>query len=146
MATNFRREICDMPSFLGLAFHNGWQDGKADGHVNSAEVPSASYNNLVNSGLPILEFMVMVWWPFMWQMRKIVEMRSILGTRIRQWMAETAERICAKFTQKICLVLRSDEFECQDQKSKVKVTRDKNRPVHSQHLRGMNGMECPRCR
>ena len=23
-------EICDMPSFLGLAFHNGWQDDKAD--------------------------------------------------------------------------------------------------------------------
>ena len=31
-------EIGDTPSFLGLAFHNGWQDGKADGRINSAEV------------------------------------------------------------------------------------------------------------
>jgi len=34
--------IGDMPSsFLGLAFHNERQDGKADGRVNSAEVLSA---------------------------------------------------------------------------------------------------------
>jgi len=26
-------EIGDTPSFLGLAFHNGWQDGKADGRI-----------------------------------------------------------------------------------------------------------------
>jgi len=31
-------EIGDTPSFPGLAFHNGWQDGKADRRVNSAEV------------------------------------------------------------------------------------------------------------
>jgi len=37
------------------------------------------------------------------------------------------ERICAKFTRKTCLVLRSDNLECQGQKSKVKVTRDKTR-------------------
>ena len=30
----------------------------------------------------------------------------LLGTRIRQWMTGTAERICAKFTRKTCLVLR----------------------------------------
>ena len=36
----------------------------------------------------------------------------------------TAERICAKFTWKMCLVPRSDEFE--GQRAKVKVTRDKN--------------------
>jgi len=41
-------------------------------------------------------------------------------------MAGTAERICAKFTRKTCLVLHSDDFECQSQKSKVKVIRDKN--------------------
>ena len=35
----------------------------------------------------------------------------------------TAERICAKFTRKTCLVPRSDQFECQGQRSKVKVTR-----------------------
>jgi len=41
-------------------------------------------------------------------------------------MAGTAEWICAEFAQKTCLVPRSDEFECQGQKSKVKATRDKN--------------------
>jgi len=49
MATNFRCKICDTPSFLGLAFHNGWQDGKAD-NVNSAEVLSTSYKNMANFG------------------------------------------------------------------------------------------------
>jgi len=43
MATNFRPEIGDTPSFLGLAFHNGWQDGKADGCANSAEVLSTAH-------------------------------------------------------------------------------------------------------
>jgi len=112
-----------MPSFLGLAFHSGWQYGEADGRVNSIEILSTSYKNLVNFGPLTPEFTVMVWRPFMCQMG---EMRSILGTRIRQWMAGTAERICAKFTRNTCLVLRSDELECQDQKSKVKVTKDKN--------------------
>jgi len=41
-------------------------------------------------------------------------------------MIGTAERICAKFTRKTCLILRSDEFERQGQKSTVNVTRDKN--------------------
>jgi len=55
----------------------------------------------------------MVWRPFMRQMHEIVEARSILGTCIRQRMVGTTERICAKFTRKPCLVLRSYEFECQ---------------------------------
>jgi len=29
-------EIVDALSFLGFAFHNGWQHGKADGRINSA--------------------------------------------------------------------------------------------------------------
>jgi len=37
----------------------------------------------------------------------------------------TAEDICAKLTVKTRLVPRSDEFECQGQMSKVKLTRDK---------------------
>jgi len=81
---------------------------------------------LVNFGPLTLEFTVMVWRPFVRQMGEIVETRSNIGTRIRQWMTGTAERICAKFTRKTCLVLRSEEFACQGQKSKVKVTRDKN--------------------
>ena len=36
-------------------------------------------------------------------------------------MAGTVERICTKFTSKTCL----DALECQGQKSKVKVTRDR---------------------
>ena len=40
---------------------------------------------------------------------------------------------CAKLTRNTCLILRSDKLECQGQKSKVKVTRDKKRAVHSQH-------------
>jgi len=31
-------KIGDTPSFLGIAFHSGWQDGKADERVNSTEV------------------------------------------------------------------------------------------------------------
>ena len=35
--------------------------------------------------------------------------------------------------RKTCLVPRSDKFECQDRRSKVKVTGDKKRAVHSHH-------------
>ena len=84
-------KIANMPFFLGLAFHNGRQDGKGHGCVNSAKVRSTSYKHLVNFGPPTLEFMVMVWRAFMRQIRKIVQTHSILETRIRQWMAGTAE-------------------------------------------------------
>jgi len=51
-----------------------------------------------------------------------------------------------EITQKTYLVLRSDESECQGQESKVNVTRDKKRAVHSQHPRGMGGMERSCCK
>jgi len=41
------------------------------------------------------------------------------------YISETAERICAKFIRKTCFDPRSDEFECEGQRSKAKVTRDK---------------------
>ena len=44
-----------------------------------------------------------------------------------------AERICSKFTGKTCLVPVSDQFECEGQKSKVKVTREKQRAMNSRH-------------
>jgi len=66
-------EIGDTPSFLGHAVHNGWQDRKADGRVNSAEVLSTLCKNLVKFGSLTPEFMVMVWRPFM---RQIVETLS----------------------------------------------------------------------
>jgi len=39
----------------------------------------------------------------------------------------TAQWICTKFTGRTCLVPYLDEFECQGQREKVKVTRDKKR-------------------
>ena len=71
-------EIGDTPSFLARAFHNAWQYGKADGRVNSAEVLSTSYKNLVNFGPVTPQFTVMIWPPFMRQMREIDETRSII--------------------------------------------------------------------
>ena len=44
-----------------------------------------------------------------------------------------AKRMCAKFTGKTCLVPLSDQFECEGQMSKVKVTRDKKRAMNSRH-------------
>ena len=114
-----------------------------------ADLRPTSCRKLVNFGSLTRELAVMDWRSFMRQMRerrKIVETRSILETRIRQWMSGTAERICAKLTWKMCLVLGSDVFKCQCQMSKVKVIRDKKRAVHSQHLRDVDGMERPRCR
>jgi len=76
------------------------------------------------------------------QMHEIVETRSIFETRIRQRVAGTAERICAKFTRKTRLVIRSDEFECQGQRSRLP---GQKRAVHSQHNipRRVNGIERP---
>ena len=138
-------EICDTRSFSRLAFHNGWQYGKADGRVNSAEVLSiTTCKNLVHFGPLTPEFTVMVWRPFIRQMGEIGQTRSILGTRVRQWMAGTIDRICIKFTRKTCLVLRSDEFECQGQRSR---SPGPKRAVHSQQPRGVDDMERrPRCR
>ena len=73
-----------MSSFLGLAFHNGWQDGKAGENINSTEVLPTWCKNLVNFGPLTPEITVIIWRPFMRQMREIVEARSILETRIRQ--------------------------------------------------------------
>jgi len=62
----------------------------------------------------------------------IVAKRSpILATAVHLFVCASnisgkAEMICAKFTEKTCLVRRSDESECQGQRSKVKVTREKN--------------------
>jgi len=66
----------------------------------------------------------------------------LLGPRIPEWMAGTAERICAKFTRKTCLVLRSDELECQGQKSKVKVTSDKERTTPPRDIDGVDRAHC----
>jgi len=54
-------EIGDMLSFLGLAFHNGWQDGKADGRINTIDVLSASLKHLVNFGSLTPEFTTVIW-------------------------------------------------------------------------------------
>jgi len=67
------------------------------------------------------------------KMCEIIETRSILETHIRQRMTGTAEQICAKFTWKTCLVLRSDEFECQKCQVKGEGHQGQKRAVHSQH-------------
>jgi len=61
------------------------------------------------------------------ELRKVLFLApSVCGVFACVWnISGTAERICAKFTRKTCLVLRSDEFRGQGQRSKVKVTRDK---------------------
>jgi len=72
MATNFRREIGGnrRHAFLhGTRVHSRWQDGKADGRVNSVVVLPTSCKNLVNFGPLTPEFTVMVWRPFMRQMK-----------------------------------------------------------------------------
>ena len=118
---------------------------KRIGALTAQKVLSTSYKNLVNFGPLTPEFTVMVWRPFMRKMREINETRSILKTRIRQWMVGTVEPICAKFTWKTCLVLRSDELEYQDQMSKVKVTATKTRCALTTP-RSMDEMERPRCK
>ena len=70
-------EIGDMPSFLGLAFHNGWQDGKADGSVNTDHVLPTSRKNLLNFGPLTPEFTMIIWQPFTRQMGEIGETRSL---------------------------------------------------------------------
>jgi len=54
-----------------------------------------------------------------------------------------AERICAKFTEKSSLVPRSEEFECQGQRSKINVT-DKKRKSAAFFGSGPRGL-CVRC-
>jgi len=49
-------EIGDMPTFLGLTFHNEWQCGKADGRVTAQK----SSKNLVNFAPLTPDFTVMV--------------------------------------------------------------------------------------
>jgi len=62
------------------------------------------------------------------ELRKVLFLTpSVCGFFSCVWnISGTAEQICAKFTRKTCLVRHSDEFEGQGQRSKVKVTRDKN--------------------
>jgi len=77
MATNFRHEIGRnrRHAFLLGTRINGCQDGKADGRVNSAEILSTSYKNLVNFGPLHPEITVIIWRPFMRQMHEIGETR-----------------------------------------------------------------------
>jgi len=147
MAANVRREIGRnrrKPSFLGLGTRIT-TDGSMEKRMTALPVHKSCLHcvkNFVNFGPLTPEFTRLA--TIYAQMGEIGQMHSILGTRIRQCMAETAERFCAKFAQKTCSVLRSNMLVCQGQKSKV--TRDKKRAVHSQHPQYMDEMERPRCR
>jgi len=57
-----------------------------------------------------------------------------------------AERICAKFTGKTCLVPRSDEFECQVSTSKVKGHEGQKMRSALPSPPSSDGMECARCK
>jgi len=61
-------------------------------------------------------------------------------------MFGTHEQMCAKLTEKTCLVPRSGEFECQDQRSKVKVTGTKKMRCVLPSPPGSDGMEHARCK
>jgi len=63
-------EIGHTPSFLGLAFHNGRQHGKADRLINTIDVLSTSHKNLVICGPLTPEFMVIIRQPFRRQWAK----------------------------------------------------------------------------
>jgi len=52
----------------------------------------------------------------------------------------TAERICAKFTRKTCLVHHLGEFEGQGQRSKVKVTKNKNKTAFVSKFGGLRAV------
>ena len=61
----------------------------------------------------------------------------------------TAERICAKFTGKTCLVPRSDEFECQGQRSRSQGTKTRCALLSGYHPRqrrnGMRSLQITSC-
>ena len=143
MATNFRREIALL---LLTRIPQRMDYEKADGRFNSAEVLSTWHKNLVNFGPLTPEFMVMVWRPFMRQMGEIGETRSILGTGTGQWMAGTAERICAKFKRKRCFGPSLGRVGMS--RSKVKGQGHQGQKTHGALTtpRSMNEMERPRCR
>jgi len=62
------------------------------------------------------------------KLRKVLFLVLSVTSFVCVWnIPGTTEEICAKFTGKTRLVLRSDKFECQGQSSKVKVTGDKKR-------------------
>jgi len=77
------------------------------------------------------------------KMREIVEMRSIRGTRTMDGRNRWTD-LRQIHTEDV--FGPSLESECQGQRSKVKVTRDKKRAVYLEHSRRVVGMERPRCR
>ena len=146
MAINFRcdiGEIGDTPSFLGLAFHNGWQNRKGDERVNSAEVLSALCKNLVNFGPLTPEFMVMFDDHLCAKSAKSTKRVRFLRLAFdNEW-----QKPLNGFAQN-SHGRRSDEFECQGQRSKVKGQghQGQKRAMHSEYPRGVGGMKRPRCR
>ena len=58
-------------------------------------------------------------------------------------ISKTTKRICAKFTGKTCLVPRSDEFECQGQRSRLPGTKN---ALCTRIAPGSDGMERARCK
>jgi len=135
MATNFRGEIGDSPSFLGLAFHNGRQYEKVDRRVISAEVLSTLYKNLVNFGplTPVYGDGLATTYS-----RNRRNAFDSWDSFYNGWQ-EPLNRFAPNSHGR-----RVWSFACTN--LNVKVTRNKERAVHSQHPCSMDKMERPRCR
>jgi len=78
--TDMGRKLGAVPLYGRESGIGGHHRKAINGRVNSTEVLSTSYKNLINFGPLTHEFTVMVCRPFMRQMREIVETRSILGS------------------------------------------------------------------
>jgi len=129
---------------LGLASNNGWEMAKRMGALTAQKfcLHRIKFDELWSSNSGVYgDGLVTIYAPNARNRRNAFDSGDSHSTTD----GRIAERICAKFTRKTCLFLRSDEFKCQDQRSKVKVTRDKKRAVHSQQPLGVDGMKRPRC-
>jgi len=150
MATNFRREIGRNRRhafLLGTRIPQRiaeWRSGWAPYQVNSEEVLPTSCK-MVNFSPLTLEFTVMVWRLFMRQMGEIGVTRSILKTRIRQWMTGTAERFAPNsYGRHVWSFARTSwNVKIKSQRSRSPGTK---RCGAFTTPRSINEMERPRCR
>jgi len=92
----FRRpksaKISETPSFFGHESHNGWQNGKADGRMNTPDVLTTSHKNLMNFGQLTPEFTVIIWQPFRRQMGEIGETHTLRVAFVDRFPPKAAQR------------------------------------------------------
>jgi len=87
-------EIGDTPSFLGVAFYKGRQDGKADRRIiNTLYVLSTMRKNLVNFGPLTPEFTVTIWQPLRRQMSGIGETPTITVAFLDRFLPKVTQKL-----------------------------------------------------